>query len=293
VLNKITVFGVGLIGGSFALALKQAGAVKQIVGIDCHAQALARAQVLDIIDATMPLADALRDTDLVLVAAPVGQTQSILTAIEPHLQSRTVVTDVGSTKSDVVQAARRALDAKVAQFIPAHPIAGREFNGPEAAISDLYIGKKVVLTPLVENRPDDIERVVQVWQQCGACIHYLSPQEHDRIFAAVSHLPHMLAYALVDEIAQKSHANVLFQYAASGFRDFTRIAASSAPMWRDIALANQEALLLELDAYLAQLNRLRSFLAASDGSALQAMFANAQDARQNWLKLIEPKKGSD
>jgi prephenate dehydrogenase len=288
VLKKIAIFGVGLIGGSFALALKKAGVVQHVVGFGRTPATLARARELGIIDAvSSSVADALSDADLVLLAAPVAQTEPILASIKPHLQAGTVVTDAGSTKTDVVAAARRALGEKIAQFVPGHPIAGREMNGPEAAIADLYVGKKVVLAPLPENAPDDLERVAHVWRQCGAIIHQLTPEKHDRVFAAVSHLPHLLAYALVDDIAKKPHADLLFQYAASGFRDFTRIAGSSPEMWRDISLANQTALLAELDSYLAQLGQLRNALAAGDGATLEAVYANAQHARQNWARTIE------
>jgi prephenate dehydrogenase len=288
VLKKITIFGVGLIGGSFALALKQAGAVQQVAGVGRSAASLARARELGIIDVmSTSVADAVGDADLVLLAAPVAQTEAILASIKPHLSPGTVVTDAGSTKTDVVSAARKALGEKVAQFVPGHPIAGRESNGPEAAIPDLYVGKKVVLAPLPENSPDHVARVANAWQQCGAIIHQLTAQEHDRVFAAVSHLPHLLAFALVDDIAKKPHADLLFQYAASGFRDFTRIAGSSPEMWRDISLANREALLQELDAYMAQLVQVRSMLAASNGSALEAVYANAQQARQDWMRAIE------
>lgn len=287
-LKKITIFGVGLIGGSFALALKRAGAVQQVAGVGRTAASLIRAKELGIIDVlSTSAAEAVQDADVVLIAAPVAQTERILSAIEPHLQPGTVVTDAGSTKADVVAAARRALGRKIGQFVPGHPIAGRESNGPEAAIADLYAGKKVVLAPLPENSPEDIARVGHAWQQCGAIIHKLSAQEHDRVFAAVSHLPHLLAYALVDDIARKPHADLLFQYAASGFRDFTRIAGSSPEMWRDISLANQEALLHELDSYMAQLAEVRGMLAASNGTALEAVYANAQQARQNWVRMIE------
>ncbi len=215
------------------------------------------------------------------------QTSVILAAIAPHLQAGTVVTDAGSTKTDVVAAARVALGDKIAQFIPAHPIAGREQNGPEAAVADLYVGKKIVITPLPENSAEDIERVAAVWRQCGAEIHQLTPEKHDSVFAAVSHLPHLLAYALVDDVAKKPHADVLFQYAASGFRDFTRIAGSSPEMWRDVSLANQAAILVELDSYIAQLAQLRVMLAAGDGKALESMYAHAQQARLNWVRTIE------
>ena len=287
-LKKITIFGVGLIGGSFALALKKAGAVERIVGVGRTAATLARAQELGIIDtASTSVAEALLGADLVLIAAPVAQTEAILASIKPHLQPGTVVTDAGSTKTDVVAAARKALGDKIAQFVPGHPIAGRELNGPDAAIVDLYVGKKVVLAPLPENAARDVERVAQAWQQCGAIIHRLTPEKHDCVFAAVSHLPHLLAYALVDDIAKKPHADLLFQYAASGFRDFTRIAGSSPEMWRDISLANQAALLSELDSYMAQLMQLRSALAAGDGHAIEAVYANAQQARLNWVRTIE------
>lgn len=293
-LKKVTIFGVGLIGGSFALALKKANAVAQVVGVGRNATSLARARELGILDVpATSVAEAVRDADLILIAAPVAQTEAILASIAPHLQPGTVVTDAGSTKSDVVAAARKSLGGKIAQFVPGHPIAGREQNGPDAAIVDLYIGKKVVLAPLPENAADDIARVANAWRQCGAIIHQLTPQDHDRVFAAVSHLPHLLAYALVDDIAKKPHAELLFQYAASGFRDFTRIAGSSPEMWRDISLANQAALLGELDAYMAQLTQLRGLLAQADGTALEAVYANAQRARQNWISTIETAEQQD
>lgn len=286
--SKIAIFGVGLIGGSFALALKKAGAVGQIVGVGRSQASLQRALELGIIDvATGDVQAAIADADLVLIAAPVAQTSSILRAIRPHLQPGTVITDAGSTKSDVVEAARESLGDKIAQFVPGHPIAGREQNGPDAALADLYVGKKLVLTPLPENLAEDVVRVADAWTHCGAAIHRLSPQDHDRVFAAVSHLPHLLAYALVDDIAKKPHADLLFQFAASGFRDFTRIAGSSPEMWRDISLANRVALLEELDAYQRQLAYLRERLAASDAVALQEMFANAQSARHRWIQSIE------
>src|SRR5471032_33163 len=288
VFNKVVIFGVGLIGGSFARALKHMGAVGTVVGMGRSPASMARALELGIIDAIGgDMMDAIHGADLVLVAAPVAQTGAILASIAPHLQPGTVVTDAGSTKSDVVAAARAALKDKIAQFVPGHPIAGRETNGPDAAIIDLYRGKKVVLTPLAENAAADVDRVAAAWRICGAIIHVLTPAEHDKVFAAVSHLPHLLAFALVDDIARKPHADLLFQYAASGFRDFTRIAGSSPEMWRDISLANQPALLQELDAYLAQLTALRTHLAAGDGAAIEQVYANAQQARQQWIGAIE------
>ncbi len=287
-LGKVVIVGVGLIGGSFALAHKRAGTCARVVGLGRSPQAMARALELGIVDEVATDDGAALDgADLVLLAAPVAQTGAILASLAPHLAPGTVVTDAGSTKGDVVAAARAALGEKIGQFVPGHPIAGRESNGPDAAIPDLYCGKKAVLTPLPENSPDAVELVAAAWRACGAVVHQLSCEEHDKVFAAVSHLPHLLAYALVDDIANKPHANLLFQYAASGFRDFTRIAGSSPEMWRDITLANQSALLGELDAYLAQLTHLRAMLANGDGKGIEALYANAQHARHQWITAIE------
>ena len=288
VFKKIAIFGVGLIGGSFALALKKSGAVGEVIGVGRRRETLVRAASLGIIDShTDDIAQALAGADLVLIAAPVAQTASLLQAMAPHLQPDTVVTDAGSTKTDVVLAARAALGSKIHQFVPGHPIAGREQNGPEAALSDLYVGKKIILTALPENPSAAVDRVTDAWQRCGALVHHLTAEEHDAVFAAVSHLPHVLAYALVADIAARPDAARLFQYAASGFRDFTRIAGSSPEMWRDIALANRTALLGELDAYMAQLNQIRTLLDHGDGPALEKVFGSAQAARQAWIAAIE------
>ena len=299
VFRKITIVGVGLIGGSFALALKKAHAVEQVMGVGRSEAVLARAAELGIVDRiATSMEEAADGADLVLIATPVAQTGAILGALAPFLQPHTIVTDAGSTKGDVVAAARLALGSKIGQFVPGHPIAGRESNGPGAALADLYVGKKAVLTPLPENASAAVERVASAWSACGAVVHRLSARQHDRIFAAVSHLPHLLAYALVDQIERAPEAELLFQYAASGFRDFTRIAGSSPEMWRDIALANQPALLSEIEAYASQLARLKTLLTGSDGEGLYAMFANAQHARQAWQGAIEavekqPKTGGD
>ena len=285
--DKVVIVGVGLIGGSFARALRHAGAVRTLVGVGRSPQAMARALELGIIDAVAPLEQAVKGASLVLIAAPVAQTHGILAAMQPWLEEGTIVTDAGSTKSDVAAAARAALGQKVRQFVPGHPIAGRETNGPDAAIIDLYQRKKTVLTPLAENSAADVARVAAAWTACGAVIHQLTPEEHDKVFASVSHLPHLLAYALVNDIAGKPHADLLFQYAASGFRDFTRIAGSSPEMWRDITLANRAALLGELDSYLAQLTSLRGALAASDGAAIETVYSTAQRARCRWIETIE------
>ncbi|MDR3391633.1 MAG: prephenate dehydrogenase/arogenate dehydrogenase family protein [Sulfuriferula sp.] len=285
--NKLALFGVGLIGGSLALALKQAGAVSEVVGVGRSTANLEEAVKRGIIDriAADP-ADAVRDADIVLLAVPVGQMAAIMQAIAPHLSAHTIVTDAGSTKQDVVALMQTHLAAHTASCVPAHPIAGAELSGAAAARADLYQSRNVVLTPLADTHADALARVTAMWQTCGARISAMSAAEHDAIFAAVSHLPHLLAYALVDMVAQRDNADQLFGFAASGFRDFTRIAGSSPEMWRDIALANQTALLAELDAYQAQLSGLREALANLDSTALSEVFSRARQARQDWLARI-------
>ena len=283
-LGKVVVCGVGLIGGSFARALRQAGVAHEFVGIGRTAAALATAQTLGLIDRTATdWADALRQADLVLLAMPVSHTAAVLTQLAPHLEPQTVVTDAGSTKQDVIAAARAVLGTKIDQFIPGHPIAGAEKSGAAAAQADLYRDRRVILTPLPENPAVSIARVTDAWTACGATVSTLTAEAHDAIFAAVSHLPHLLAYALVHEFAQRDNAAQLFDFAAGGFRDFTRIASSHPEMWRDICLANRRALIHELDAYQAELMRVRVLLASADGPALEALFDRARTTRDTWL----------
>ncbi len=284
-IGKLVVCGVGLIGGSFALALRRAGAVERIVGIGRRREVLERACALGVIDEIAEgWADALDGADLVLLAAPVGQTDAILAAMAPHLRPGTVVTDAGSTKRDVVAALRSHLGGALADVVPAHPIAGAEKSGVEAAFAELYMGRKVVLTPLPESRSEAVQKVRDAWEACGANVVGMTPQEHDRVFAAVSHLPHLLAFGLVDDLAGRSNAPLLFSHAASGFRDFTRIAGSHPEMWRDICVANRVALLEELDAYLGELARLRMMLVEGDGDGLEAVFERARRARNAWAE---------
>lgn len=288
-LAKVVVVGVGLIGGSFALALKAAGAVIEVVGLGRTRQPLEDALKLGVIDRIADgWADALAGADLVLLGTPVGQMEALLTAMAPHLEAQTLVTDGGSTKSDVAAAARLGLGAKVGQFVPGHPIAGAEKSGVAAAKADLYRDKRVVLTPLAENRPADVAKVRGAWEACGARVSELTAEEHDRVFAAVSHLPHLLAYALVHDLAGRDNSDQLFGFAAGGFRDFTRIASSHPEMWRDICLANRQALLQELDAYMAELLRTRVLLAAADGKGLEELFATARARRDAWLDSLLP-----
>jgi len=285
--KHVVIVGVGLIGGSFALGLKAAGLAQRITGVGRGAANLKRAVELGVIDDIAADEGVYGEADFILIATPVGQMAKIMAQVAPLLKSGAVVTDGGSTKADVAALARAHFGAKLAQFVPAHPIAGAELSGVEAARVGLYQGKKVVIAALPETAADAVAKVRAAWEACGAKIFEMAPSQHDATFAAVSHLPHLLAFALVDDIAERPEAELLFQYAASGFRDFTRIAGSSVEMWRDIAVANRAPLLQEMDAYMAALTRMRAMLAAGDGDALAAVFANARHAREAWLASIE------
>nr|WP_313952202.1 prephenate dehydrogenase/arogenate dehydrogenase family protein [Accumulibacter sp.] len=283
--GKVVVFGVGLIGGSFALALKAAGQAGEIVGFGRTLGSLTQALELGIVDrAGFNAGQEVSNADLVLIATPVGTIPEIMARIAPCLGPQTVVTDAGSTKDDVVAAARACFGDRLAQFVPAHPIAGAENSGALAARADLYQGKLVVLTPLPESSASSVARVRAAWACCGGLIKELAPAEHDRVFAAVSHLPHLLSFALVHELARRENRELLFAFAASGFRDFTRIAASHPEMWRDICLANRTALLDELDCYRVQLDELRDALQRGDGARLEATFESARTARRAWAE---------
>lgn len=283
--SKIVIFGVGLIGGSFALALRRANVVGEVVGFGRSQTTLEQARSLGIIDRIgVDLAAEVNDADLVLLATPVGQMAELMARIAPHLGTQTLVTDGGSTKSDVVAAAYANLGDKVAQFVPAHPIAGAELSGAAAAKADLYVGKKVVLTPLCENSIESIAYVKSAWQECGAVVSELTAQQHDEVFAAVSHLPHLLSFALVHDLARRDNRDQLLSFAASGFRDFTRIAASSPEMWRDICLSNRDALLDELGSYMEELETIHEALAEGDADKLQEIFSLARDLRGKWTQ---------
>lgn len=281
---RVAVIGVGLIGGSFALALKAARLAGSVVGAGRSAANLKLALEQGVIDAIgANAAEAAKDADLVLVAAPVAQFARIFAAVAPALKAGALVTDAGSTKRDVIAAARAGLGAKLGQFVPAHPIAGAEQSGAAAASAALFRGKRVVLAPLAENSPAAVQAVEDAWVACGARVARMSAEEHDAVFAAVSHLPHLLAYALVHEVAGRENSAQLFGYAAGGFRDFTRIASSHPEMWRDICVANRDALLAELGRFQAKLEALRPLVAQGDGRALERLFAEARAARNRWL----------
>jgi prephenate dehydrogenase len=282
-LNKLVVIGVGLIGGSFALALKRAGAVGQVIGLGRTPASLETALQLGVIDRIGAIdRDTLFGASLVLLAMPVGQMAASMRAIAPYLGSATVVTDAGSTKQSVVAAARAELGSHLAQFVPSHPIAGAEISGPAAARADLFDGKRVVIAAGAETSTEAKRVVIDTWRACGAIVSEMPADAHDRVFAAVSHLPHLLAYALVHEFCERDNARELFGFAASGFRDFTRIAGSDPEMWRDIFMDNRAALIAELDTYMAKLSSMRASLAAGETAALEHLLRRARSARNDW-----------
>jgi prephenate dehydrogenase len=278
---KLAVIGVGLIGGSFALALKQAKKVSKVVGVGRNAANLKLALERGVIDAIAPdPRTAARDADLVLVAAPVAQFPAIFAALA---ESKALITDGGSTKRDVIAAARKALGKRIARFVPAHPIAGAEKSGAAAAKAELFQGRRVVLTPLKENAKASVAAVEAAWSACGAKVSRMDAEEHDAVLAAVSHLPHVLAYALVHDVAKRNNSAQLFSFAAGGFRDFTRIASSHPEMWRDICLANRDRLLQELKLYANELGSIRRLIDKGDGAGLEKLFAAAREARDKWI----------
>jgi prephenate dehydrogenase len=284
-INKLVLVGAGLIGGSFSLALKRAAQVGTVVGVGRTATTMVEAKRLGVVDEVATDYTCVADADLVMLAMPVGQTHSVLRALAPHLGPSTVVTDAGSTKCDVIAAARAELGAKFSNFVPGHPVAGTEHSGPKAAFPELFRDRRVVLTPLAETDAKGLDLVREAWLACGARVFDLSPEAHDHVLATVSHLPHLLAFALVDQVANEDNARELFSFAAGGFRDFTRIASSNPEMWRDICVANREALLVELTKYESRLDVLRGFLMKADGSSMEKVFSRARDARNRWLEI--------
>ncbi len=287
ILKKLVIIGVGLIGGSFALALRKAGLVKHIVGLGRSRENLQRALELGILDEIaddFPLA--LKNADLVFLAIPVGQTAKILAQIASHLESKTIITDAGSTKQDVIAAARSFLPGHLKNFVPGHPIAGTEQSGANAANANLFRDKNLILTPLDETNTNALECVKELWHGCGARVSEMKAYQHDEILAAISHLPHLLASTLMNHTfssSTKDSSDDLLRFAGSGFRDFTRIVGSSPEMWRDICLANRELLLQQIDAYQNELTRMHKILENGDGSALEKAFCDARVTRQRWL----------
>lgn len=280
---RLAIIGLGLIGGSFALALRAAGAAREVVAFDAdHSQLDEGLRLCAVTHVAATPADAVANADVVLIAVPVRAMESVFAAIASALSPRCLVMDAGSTKASVAASARRALGTRIAQFVPAHPIAGAEKSGVAAAHAELFLNRHAVLAPLAETDPAMIERATQLWELAHARVVRMDVARHDAIFSAVSHLPHVLSFALVEELARRDNAGELFRFAASGFRDFTRIAASSPEMWRDIALANREALLADLDRYRAALDVWRAAIDQSDAAKLEALMQTARDARKRW-----------
>ena len=283
-IGTLAVIGVGLIGGSLARALREAGAVGEIVGCGRGRENLERAVELGVVDRyTHDIAEAAAGADLVFLAVPLGAMRDAFLALRDSLRADALVTDGGSAKGSVVADCRAAAPDLLPRFVPGHPIAGTERNGVEASFAALYRNRRVILTPLAENRADAVARVRGMWQACGADVTEMSVEHHDEVLAATSHLPHMLAFGLVDMLARIKDNDEMFRYAAGGFRDFTRIASSNPVMWRDICIANRAALGPMLAAFADEMNALAGTIASGDGEALLDIFQRAKAARDRYV----------
>lgn len=285
---RVAIIGVGLIGGSLARALRAHNIAAHIVGCGRNTGHLELARELGVVDSiTTDPAAAVAGADMVFVAVPVGAMQSVLYALKPGLGSDAIVTDAGSTKVSVINAARAALGDAVCQFVPGHPVAGTEESGVAASFAELFQNRQVILTPTQQTAPQAVERVHHMWQAVGARVSAMAAEHHDEVLAATSHLPHLLAYTLVDSLAQMQERREIFKYAAGGFADFTRIASSSPEMWTDIACANEPALLAVLDEYMQNLQGLRSAIAGNNRDEIGKRFQRAKDARDHFTACSE------
>jgi prephenate dehydrogenase len=281
--EQLGLIGCGLMGGSFALALKRAGLVKRVVGYSKSPSTTERARQMGVIDVEAPSALlAVSGADIVLLAVPVSATEATFKAIRHLITPCTLVMDVGSTKRDVVDAARRVLRNEVGCFVPAHPITGKELSGVEHADSNLYTGKLVILTPIERTYTAQLNKAISLWTALGCNVVQMSPQAHDAAYAAVSHLPHLIAFALMNSISGQAQGAEYLSLAGPGFRDFSRIAASDPKMWRDILITNREELLAQSKVFQQTLQSLEKLIAASDGDALERQLEKASDTRANW-----------
>ena len=281
--EQLGLIGCGLMGGSFALALKRAGLVKRVVGYSKSPSTTERARQMGVIDVEAPSALlAVSGADIVLLAVPVSATEATFKAIRHLITPNTLVMDVGSTKHDVVDAARRVLRDNVGCFVPAHPITGKEVSGVEHADANLYNGKQVILTPIERTFTVQLQKAVDVWTALGCAVVQMSPQAHDAAYAPVSHMPHLLAFALMNSIAGQPQGMNYLSLAGSGFGDFTRIAASDPKMWRDILLANREELLAQSKVFQQTLQSLEKLISGGDGDALEARIQQASQTRADW-----------
>ena len=290
--EQLGLIGCGLMGGSFALALKRAGLVKRVVGYSKSPSTTERARQMGVIDVEAPSALlAVSGADIVLLAVPVSATEATFKAIRHLITANTLVMDVGSTKRDVVDAARRVLRDDVGCFVPAHPITGKEVSGVEHADSNLYTGKQVILTPIERTYTAQLNKAISLWTALGCNVVQMSPQAHDAAYAAVSHLPHLIAFTLMNSISNQAQGADYLSLAGPGFRDFSRIAASDSKMWRDILIANREELLAQSKIFQQTLQSLEKLIEAGDGDALELQLEKASDTRANWhLNTQKPHK---
>ena len=283
-IRKLAVIGVGLIGGSLARALRQAGMVGEVVGCGRGKPNLAKAVELGVIDSyTHDVGEAVEGADMIFVAVPLGAMEATFQAMRGHLAEDAVITDGGSAKGSVVEAARKGFGELPNTFVPGHPIAGTENNGVEASFPELYQNRRIILTPLEETDPAAVLKVDEMWRACGAELNHMTVEHHDEVLAATSHLPHMLAFGLVDTLARMKENDEIFRYAAGGFRDFTRIASSNPVMWRDICVANKEALSSMLAAFAEEMTDLADTIAEGNGDHLLEIFERAKAARDRYI----------
>ena len=281
--EQLGLIGCGLMGGSFALALKRAGLVKRVVGYSKSPSTTERARQLGVIDVEAPSALlAVSGADIVLIAVPVAATEATFKAIRHLVSPQMLIMDVGSTKRDVIDAGRRALRDHIGSFVPAHPIAGKEVSGVEHADPDLYAGKQVILTPIDRTQPTQLQQAVDVWTALGCRVQQMSPEAHDAAFAAVSHLPHLISFALMNAISGQPQGKDFLSLAGPGFRDFTRIAASDPHVWRDILISNREELLAQSQIFQRQLQALELMISNGNGEALEGLIDQASRARAGW-----------
>lgn len=281
--EQLGLIGCGLMGGSFALALKRAGLVKRVVGYSKSPSTTERARNMGVIDVEAPSALlAVSGADIVLIAVPVSATEATFKAIKHLVTPQMLIMDVGSTKREVIDAGRRALREQIGSFVPAHPIAGKEVAGVEHADADLYVGKQVILTPIERTLTSQLQKAVDVWTGLGCRVLQMSPEEHDSAFAAVSHLPHLISFALMNSIGGQAKGKEFLSLAGPGFRDFTRIAASDPTVWRDIMISNREELLAQTKIFKRNLETLELMISSSNADALETLIDQASLARANW-----------
>ncbi len=281
-IEHLCIIGVGLIGGSFARAVRQADLVNHITGCGRNIDNLKKALELGVIDDySQDIREAVKEADLIFIATPVGSFESVLSQIKDSMKDGAIITDGGSTKTSVIEAAKAVFNEVPENFVPGHPIAGTENSGVEASFATLYQDHRVILTPLKQTKPEAIEYITQLWESIGAQVVIMDAHHHDLVLAATSHLPHLLAFSLVNTLTTLDEKQEIFENAAGGFRDFTRIASSDPSMWQDICLANKDALLEHLDLFSSDLKQLRSALQQGDGDFLKQIFTRAKHSRDD------------